>query len=292
MKISEIINEKKTTLSFEVFPPKKQSNFENVVNTALSLSSLKPDFMSITCGAGGGTRTNTIEIAEKIENSKTPALAHITCVGSTEDTLKEDISKLKSAKIQNVLALRGDIPAGQSIESATGENLRHANQLVAILKNEGFCVGGACYPEGHPESANRSDDIENLKYKVDAGVDFLTTQMFFDNNMLYSYLYRLQSKGIHLPVFAGIMPIVNSSQVERMVKLSSAYIPERLLSICDKFEKDPEAMRQAGIAYATEQIIDLVSNGIRGIHIYAMNKVDVVTDIVKNIDKIIEATNR
>ncbi len=292
MKISEIIKVKKTTLSFEVFPPKKQSNFENVVNTALSLSSLKPDFMSITCGAGGGTRTNTIEIAQKIENSQTPALAHITCVGSTEETLKEDIAKLKAAKIQNVLALRGDIPAGQSIESATKENLRHASDLVAILKKEGFCVGGACYPEGHPESANRSDDIENLKYKVDAGVDFLTTQMFFDNNMLYSYLYRLHSKGIHLPVFAGIMPIVNSNQVEKMVKLSSAYIPERLLSICDKFENDPLAMRQAGIAYATEQIIDLVSNGVRGIHIYAMNKVDVVTDIVKNIDKIIEATNK
>ncbi|MBE6354022.1 methylenetetrahydrofolate reductase [NAD(P)H] [Treponema sp.] len=291
MKISEILKKKKITLSFEVFPPKQQANFNNVVNTAVNLSSLKPDFMSITYGAGGTTRGNTVEIAQKILESGTPALAHLTCVGNTEESVKSDIQKMKAAGIQNVLALRGDVPQGQTIESATTESLRHADQLVTILKKEGFCVGGACYPEGHPESANRADDIENLKYKVDAGVDFLTTQMFFDNNMLYSYLYRLQSKGIHLPVFAGIMPIVNSNQVERMVKLSSAYIPEKLLSICDRFADNAPAMRQAGIAYATDQIIDLISNGIRGIHIYAMNKVDVVTDIVKNIDRIMEAVN-
>lgn len=292
MKISDIFKSKKVTLSFEIFPPKKQANFNNVVQTAVSLSKLKPDFMSITYGAGGTTRENTIEIAEKIVQSGTAALSHLTCVGNSPESLQKDIAKMKEAKIENVLALRGDIPQGQTIESSTVPKLCHANQLVTILKQEGFCVGGACYPEGHPESANRAEDIENLKYKVDAGVDFLTTQMFFDNNMLYSYLYRLQSKGIHVPVFAGIMPITNSNQVEKMVKLSSAYIPERLLSICDKFENSPEAMRQAGISYATEQIIDLISNGIQGIHIYAMNKVDVVNDIVKNIDKIIEATNK
>ena len=159
------------------------------------------------------------------------------------------------------------------------------------MKEEGLCVGGAGYPECHPESANRIDDIENLKHKVDAGVDFLTTQMFFDNNMLYSYLYRLQSKGIHLPVLAGIMPITNSSQVARMVKLSSAYIPEKLLAICDRFENNPAAMRQAGIAYATDQIIDLISNGIRGIHIYSMNKPDVTKDIIANVNEIIKAVN-
>lgn len=292
MKISDIFKSKKVTLSFEIFPPKKQANFNNVVQTAVSLSNLKPDFMSITYGAGGTTRENTIEIAEKIVQSGTSALSHLTCVGNSPESLQNDIAKMKEAKIENVLALRGDIPQGQTIENSTVPELRHANQLVTILKQQGFCVGGACYPEGHPESANRAEDIENLKYKVDAGVDFLTTQMFFDNNMLYSYLYRLQSKGIHVPVFAGIMPITNSNQVEKMVKLSSAYIPERLLSICDKFENSPEAMRQAGISYATEQIIDLISNGIQGIHIYAMNKVDVVNDIVKNIDKIIEATNK
>ncbi|MDD7014590.1 MAG: methylenetetrahydrofolate reductase [NAD(P)H] [Spirochaetales bacterium] len=291
MKIKNILDSKKLTLSFEIFPPKKQSNLENVVKTAESLSSLNPDFMSITYGAGGTTRGNTVEIAQKILENGTPALAHLTCVGNTLESIKSDIEKMKDSKIENVLALRGDVPSGQTIETATCKELSHANQLVTVLKNEGFCVGGACYPEGHPESANRSDDIENLKYKVDAGVDFLTTQMFFDNNMLYSYLYRLQSKGIHVPVLAGIMPIVNSNQVEKMIKLSSAYIPEKLLSICDRFQNSPEAMRQAGIAYATDQIIDLISNGVRGIHIYAMNKVDVVTDIVKNIDKIVEAVN-
>ena len=292
MKISNLLSQKKVTLSFEVFPPKKQENFDNVVNTAQTLAGLKPDFMSITYGAGGTTKVNTVEIATRIQEKGTPALAHLTCVGNTTDSIIESCQTMKNAGIENVLALRGDVPAGETIDSATSSDLRHADSLVKILKEKGFCVGGACYPEGHPESASRSDDIENLKYKVNAGVDFLTTQMFFDNNMLYSYLYRLQSKGIHVPVIAGIMPITNSNQVERMVKLSSAYIPERLLSICDRFEKDSLAMRQAGIAYVTEQIIDLISNGIRGIHIYAMNKSDVVTDIVRNIDQILLATNR
>lgn len=291
MKIKDILQQKKVTLSFEVFPPKQQANIESVSNTAQKLCSLNPDFMSVTYGAGGTTRGKTVEIAQKILAVSTPALAHLTCVGNTEETIKADIQAMKDCGIENVLALRGDVPQGQTLEQSTSRTLAHASDLTLILKKEGFCVGGACYPEGHPESASRADDIENLKHKVDAGVDFLTTQMFFDNNMLYSYLYRLQSKGIHLPVIAGIMPIVNSNQVERMVKLSSAYIPEKLLSICDRFQHHPDAMRQAGIAYAVDQIIDLISNGIRGIHIYAMNKVDVVTDIVKNINSIIKAVN-
>ena len=291
MKIKDILSQKKVTLSFEVFPPKVMANFDGVVKTSQALCALKPDFMSVTYGAGGTTKENTVEIAQKIAETGTPPLAHLTCVGNTPASVKETCVRMKNAGIENVLALRGDVPEGQTIESSTSSELLHASDLVPLLKEEGFCVGGACYPEGHPESANRADDIENLKYKVDAGIDFLTTQMFFDNNMLYSYLYRLQSKGIHLPVFAGIMPIVNSRQIERMIKLSSAYVPEKLLSICDRFENSPDAMRQAGIAYATDQIIDLISNGIRGIHIYAMNKVDVVTDIVKNLDSIIKAVN-
>lgn len=196
---------------------------------------------------------------------------------------------MKKNKIENVLALRGDIPQG--MPNPLSNELDHANVLAKILKDEGFCVGGACYPEGHPESHNRQEDIDNLKYKIDAGVDFLTTQMFFDNNMLYSYLYQIQSKGIHVPVLAGIMPITNSNQVSKMVKLSSAYIPAKLLSICDRFSENPEAMRQAGIAYATDQIIDLISNGVRGIHIYTMNKPSVAQEIYKNVDKIISAIN-
>ena len=291
MTIKNILENKKVLFSFEIFPPKKQANFGNVINCAKELSNLKPDFMSITYGAGGTTKVNTVEIAQQIIGMGTPALAHLTCVGNTKDSIKETITQMKNAGIENVLALRGDYPQDFEGDKATTDGLDHASNLVPFLKDAGLCVGGACYPECHPESANRIDDIENLRYKVDAGVDFLTTQMFFDNNMLYSYLYRLQSKGIHLPVFAGIMPITNSNQVARLVKLSSAYIPEKLLAICDRFENNPEAMRQAGIAYATDQIIDLISNGIRGIHIYSMNKPDVTKDIIANVNEIIKAVN-
>lgn len=289
MTISKILKQKKTLLSFEVFPPKQQANFENTVNAAKELCNLNPDFISVTYGAGGTTRENTVEIASKILSFGTPALAHLTCVGNTIDEAKNIISQMKKNKIENVLALRGDIPQGMT--NPLSNELDHANVLAKILKGEGFCVGGACYPEGHPESHNRQEDIDNLKYKIDAGVDFLTTQMFFDNNMLYSYLYQIQSKGIHVPVLAGIMPITNSNQVSKMVKLSSAYIPAKLLSICDRFSENPEAMRQAGIAYATDQIIDLISNGVRGIHIYTMNKPSVAQEIYKNVDKIISAIN-
>ena len=293
MKISEILNTKKISVSFEIFPPKKQDGFDSVKATALRLSSIHPDFMSITYGAGGSTQTNTSEIASIIENSGTTALAHLTCVRSTKEQLIQAIAGLKDKGVSNVLALRGDLPK----DAAEGENifpsgLMHASDLVPLLKEEGFCVGGACYPEGHPESANRDTDIENLKYKIDAGVDFLTTQMIFDNDMLYSFLYRLQTAGIRVPVLAGIMPITNANQVSRMIDLSNAYIPRKLLSICDRFRNDPEAMKQAGIAYATDQIIDMISNGVRGIHIYTMNKPEIAEAIIKNIDCIVKAVNK
>ena len=293
MKISEILNTKKISVSFEIFPPKKQDGFDSVKATALRLSSIHPDFMSITYGAGGSTQTNTSEIASIIENSGTTALAHLTCVRSTKEELIQAIAGLKDKGVSNVLALRGDLPK----DAAEGENifpsgLMHASDLVPLLKKEGFCVGGACYPEGHPESTNRDTDIENLKYKIDAGVDFLTTQMIFDNDMLYSFLYRLQTAGIRVPVLAGIMPITNANQVSRMIDLSNAYLPRKLLSICDRFRNDPEAMKQAGIAYATDQIIDMISNGVRGIHIYTMNKPEIAEAIIKNIDCIVKAVNK
>ena len=293
MKISEILNSKKVTISFEIFPPKKQEAFDSVKKTALSLSSLKPDFISITYGAGGSTQTNTSDLAQTVENSGTASLAHLTCIRSTKEQLLQTIQTLKQKNINNVLALRGDLPK----DAFEGENLFpsgffHASDLVPLLKQNGFCVGGACYPEGHPESSNRDTDIENLKHKVEAGVDFLTTQMIFDNDMLYSFLYRLQSAGIHVPVLAGIMPITNANQVSKMVDLSNAYIPRKLLSFCDRFRHDSEAMKQAGIAYATDQIIDLISNGIRGIHIYTMNKPEIAESIVKNVDSIIKAVNK
>lgn len=292
MKIIDKLNSKKITLSLEIFPPKKADGFESVKSTALELVSLHPDFISITCGAGGSTQTSTAGLASVIEQADTTALSHLTCVRSSKEQIENAIQELKSKKIENVLALRGDKPK----DAKEGENLfpsgmTHASDLVPLLKENGFCVGGACYSEGHPESKNRDEDIENLKHKVDAGVDFLTTQMFFDNDMLYSFLYRLQSAGIHVPVLAGIMPITNANQVSRMVDLSNAYIPRKLLSICDRFRDSPDAMRQAGIAYATDQIIDLISNGVRGIHIYTMNKPEIARSIIRNIDSIIAATN-
>lgn len=293
MKIADILSGKKVSVSFEVFPPKKQDALESVTQTALELTSLKPDFISVTYGAGGSTRSYTADIASSIESHRTTALAHLTCVRSTKEALKNIIRNLKEKKISNILALRGDFPK----DALEGENVFpsgfvHASDLAHLLKDEGFCVGGACYPEGHPESTNRDADIENLKHKIDAGVDFLTTQLFFDNDILYSFLYRLQSAGIHVPVLAGIMPITNAAQVSRMVNLSNAYVPRKLMSICDRFRNNPEAMRQAGIAYATDQIIDLISNGVRGIHIYTMNKPEIAKAIISNVDEIIAATNK
>ncbi|WP_149553904.1 methylenetetrahydrofolate reductase [NAD(P)H] [Treponema pectinovorum] len=292
MKISEIISSKKVTISFEIFPPKKQDDFSTVKQSAMTLSATKPDFISITYGAGGSTNKNSATLAQTVQDSGTTALAHLTCIRSSKEQLLKTIEDFKTRGIANVLALRGDIPN----DSFEGENLFpsglfHASDLVSILKEQEFCVGGACYPEGHPESANRDLDIENLKHKVAAGVDFLTTQMIFDNDMLYSFLYRLQSANIRVPVLAGIMPITNANQVNRMVDLSNAYIPRKLLSFCDRFKNDKEAMKQAGIAYATDQIIDLISNGVRGIHIYTMNKPEIAQAILKNIDSIIKAVN-
>lgn len=287
MTIRQILAEKKLTVSFEVFPPKKQDDISSIFNTAGELVALQPDFMSITYGAGGTTRSNTVEIANHIQSLSVPALAHLTCIGTSEAALCNIIDTMKTHNIQNVLALRGDLP--ENDRDSTIPGFTHASDLVKLLRQRGFCVGGACYPEGHPESPNREQDIENLKYKVDAGIDFLTTQMFFDNDMLYSFLYRLQSAGIHVPVLAGIMPITHPAQIRRMIELSNAFIPRKLLSICDRFRDQPDALRQAGIAYATDQIIDLISNGIRGIHIYTMNKSSIAYAIMQNINSIVTA---
>ena len=292
MDIKSILEKRRVSVSFEIFPPKKQDGMESVQQAAAELVGLHPDFISITCGAGGSTQGNTAEITASVEKQDTAALAHLTCVRSTRTQLEDAIVSYKAMGVKNVLALRGDMPRDmQEGEDVFPSGLRHSSDLVPLLKEVGFCVGGACYPEGHPESRNRDADIDNLKYKVDAGVDFLTTQMFFDNDMLYSFLYRLQSAGIHVPVVAGIMPVTNAAQVSRMVDLSNAYVPRKLLSLCDKFRESKDAMWQAGIAYATDQIIDLISNGVRGIHIYTMNKPKVARAIMQNIDSIVSATN-
>lgn len=287
MKIKEILASKKVTLSYEVFPPKYGMPFAPIVAAVDRLSMSKPDFMSVTYGAGGGTGDNTVKIAAHVQQDLgVTALAHLTCVSSTRQQVARAIEEIKAAGIENILALRGDIP--QDGNYPVGEYFRYASDLVGEIKRHGdFCIGAACYPEGHVECVHKEDDITNLKIKVDSGVDFLTTQMFFDNHVLYHFLYRIRERGITVPVIAGIMPITNRNQISRVTALSGTYVPPRFKAIVDRFGDNPEAMKQAGIAYATEQIIDLVANGVQGIHLYTMNKPDVAECIRSNLSSII-----
>ena len=290
MKLSKIFQSEKPHLSFEVFPPKTTTAFENVKKATEEIARLSPSFMSVTYGAGGGTSQYTLEIAKNIEAEYgVPTLAHLTCVSSTKDTVREMIEKIKSAGIENVMALRGDIPADKQNENRSAWAYHHAIDLVRELRESGadFCIGGACYPEIHPESTSQKDDIKHLKEKVDAGCDFLTTQMFFDNNLLYNFLYKIREAGITVPIIPGIMPITNGNQIERALKLSGSFIPQRFKALVDKFGSDPEAMKQAGIAYATDQIIDLYANGITNVHVYSMNKPDVAEKIQSNLSAIL-----
>lgn len=290
MKLKDILNRKELSLSFEVFPPKVNSDFESVENAILEISSLKPSFMSVTYGAGGGTSKYTLDIAKKIKKeSGVETLAHLTCVSSSKEMVKEKIDDFVSHGIENVMALRGDIPKDMMDSDRSLWAYHHAVDLIYELKSSGhdFCIGGACYPEIHPESLSQSEDIKHLKEKVDAGCDFLTTQMFFDNNLLYNFLYKIREADINVPVVAGIMPITTAKQVERAVNLSHSFMPQRFKSIVDKFGSDPVAMKQAGIAYATDQVIDLYANGITNVHIYSMNKPDVAQKIKENLEGII-----
>lgn len=279
MKISEILAQNKVTLSLEVFPPKTSDKYEKTAATAREIAALKPDFMSVTYGAGGGTGAYTAGIAADIQNSYgVPVLAHLTCVSSSRSFVEDMVRRYQELGIENILALRGDIPA----DGRVSEDYRHAVELIRDLKDLGdFCLGGACYPEGHIECEHKADDIGYLKEKVDAGLDFLTTQLFFDNNIYYNFLYRIREKGIRVPVIAGIMPITNAVQLKRSVAMSGTDVPQRFRNIVDHYGESPRAMRQAGIIYATEQIIDLVANGIRHIHIYTMNKPDVAAQMLE-----------
>ena len=289
MKITEILARDTLSLSFEVFPPKTETVYDSVRAATEEIAAMRPAFMSVTYGAGGGTSRYTLAIAKNIkERYGVPSLAHLTCVSSTRETVRERIRDMKEAGIQNVMALRGDIP--QELEGAdrTGWDYRHAIDLVRELRAAGdFCIGGAAYPEIHPESRDRREDIGYLREKVEAGCDFLTTQMFFDNNLLYSFLYRIREAGITVPVLPGIMPITNGRQVERAIRLSGSLIPQRFKALVDKFGSDPAAMMQAGIAYATDQIIDLYANGIRCVHVYSMNNPEVARRILANLSDIL-----
>ena len=286
MKLTELFAQNKLSLSFEVFPPKTDSVFESVKHAVEEIAKLHPSFMSVTYGAGGGTSRYTLEIAKDIkQNYNVPSLAHLTCVSSTRETVRQKIAEIRDAGIENVMALRGDLPSDMTGETPV---YRHAVDLIRDIRESGadFCIGGACYPEIHPESQNQKEDIRYLKEKVDAGCSFLTTQMFFDNNLLYNFLYKIREAGITVPVIPGIMPITNANQIERAIKLSGSFMPQRFKSLVDKFGSSPAAMKQAGIAYATDQIIDLYANGILNVHVYSMNKPDVAEKIQSNLSDI------
>ena len=289
MKLTEIFAKNTYSLSFEVFPPKTSDVYDSVKSATEEIARLRPAFMSVTYGAGGGTSRYTLDIAKNIRDAfGVPSLAHLTCVSSTKETVAARIADFQAAGIKNVMALRGDIPADMQGQDRSKWAYSHAVELVRELKEKGdFCVGGACYPEVHPESASQKEDVRYLKEKVDAGCDFLTTQMFFDNNLLYNFLYKIREAGIKVPVIAGIMPITNANQVKRAIQLSGSFVPQRFKTIVDCFGSDPKAMQEAGIAYATDQIIDLYANGIKNVHVYSMNKPHVAAKIQSNLASIL-----
>ena len=290
MKLTEIFAKNQYSLSFEVFPPKTDALYDSVQTATEQIARLRPAFMSVTYGAGGGTSQYTLDIAKKIrEEWGVESLAHLTCVSSTKESVRARIEDFKRVGIENIMALRGDLTADMVGSDRSKWAYRHAVELIADIKasHGDFCIGGACYPEVHPESVTQREDILHLKEKVDAGCDFLTTQMFFDNNLLYNFLYKIREAGITVPVLAGIMPITNAKQVDRAIRLSGSFMPQRFKSLVDKFGNDPAAMKQAGIAYATDQIIDLFANGVTNVHVYSMNKPDVAAAIQANLSDIV-----
>lgn len=285
MKIKELFKQKQPTISFEVFPPNKIYTLEKVYEVIDELSLLKPDFMSVTYGAGGSTRRNTVDIASKIKNiNNIEALAHLTCIGATKKEIDEILKDLNKNNIENIMALRGDIP--QECENKIGE-FSHANNLIKYIKEYGdFSIGGAFYPEGHQET-NDLLDLFNLKTKVESGTDFLISQIFFENEKFYEFKEKLGKLNIKTPLIAGIMPITNGKQIRRITSMCGCSIPEKLKKILDRYEDNPIAMREAGIAYAMEQIIELISDDIAGIHIYTMNRVEASKKIMENIGNIL-----
>ena len=286
MNVFDIINQSKPSLSFEVFPPKSSDTFESVKAAALGIAKLEPSFMSVTYGAGGSTAGYTAEIASALLESGVTPLAHLSCVSATKDKIHQQLSDFKARGIKNILALRGDLPQGVSSDDL---EYHYASDLAKEIRDfEGFCIGGACYPECHPESANGNTDIDALRIKVESGCQFLTTQMFFDNNILYNFIYRLYRAHVEVPIVAGIMPVTNAAQIKRILSISQSALPQKFVRIVDRYQDNPEAMKQAGIAFATEQIIDLYANGINAVHVYSMNKPEVAEAIKNNISHIIE----
>ena len=291
MQITDIFNKKKFVFSFEIFPPKTTSSIETIYKTLESLSDLRPDYISVTYGAGGGSNQNkTSEISSLVKNKHgIEAMAHLTCIRSTRDEIKEILSELKHEGIENILTLRGDIPLEEEVKG----DFQHASDLAQFIReNASFDLGGTCYPEGHIDSKDLKEDVKNLKYKVEAGVTHLTTQLFYDNDDFYKFLDLAHKYNINVPIQAGIMPLTNKSQIERIATLSGSKIPEKYIRMMNRYEYDKDAMIDAGIAYATEQIIDLMATGVDGVHLYTMNNPYVARKTHNNIISLVHSLNR
>ncbi len=285
LKIIDLLKSPKVCVSCELFPPKKGSELEHAQEIVRTIAIQGVDYMSVTYGAGGTAVGKSVALVSEIERCGVPALAHLTCVGADEGKIEGVLDQLKDAHVENVLALRGDLPQGQ--DHPLGD-YAHASDLVKKIKSYGdFCVGGATYPEGHPEAAGLDEDLEHTKMKVEAGCDFLVTQMFFDNSMFYNFMYRLLAKGIQVPVVAGIMPVTNLKQIEKIFTLSGTPVPAPLRAMAERFADHPAALKQAGMAYAIGQIVDLIANGFTNIHIYTMNKPEIIGGIRSNLSEII-----
>ena len=290
MKIRDILAEGRPSVSFEIFPPRKDAPFAPVKEAVERLARQKPSFMSVTYGASGNAQANTVAIASFVQDCGVPALAHLTCLSATRESIADEVASLRNANIENVLCLRGDMP--KDTAGPPPGSFAHAVDLVRALRPSTFCLGGACYPECHPECEHMENDIVHLREKVEAGLDFVTTQMFFDNNIFYRYLSKLRDRGVTVPVIAGIMPVTNGRQIARICRISGTYLPSRFKAIVDRYGERPAAMLDAGVAYATEQIIDLFANGINAVHIYTMNKPEVAERIMANLRSILSGDDR
>ena len=286
MKIKDILATGRPSVSFEVFPPRKDAPFGPVKEAVARLASQRPSFMSVTYGASGNAQANTVAVASFVQSCGVPALAHLTCLAASRDGIAAEISALRQAGIENILCLRGDMPK-DAAEPPPG-HFRYAVDLVRALRPSPLCLGGACYPECHPDCGHIEDDISHLREKVEAGLDFVTTQMFFDNNIFYRYLSKLHDRGVTVPVIAGIMPVTNGRQISRICHLSGTYLPSRFKAIVDRFGEKPQAMLDAGVAYATEQNVDLFANGVNAVHVYTMNKPEVAERIMANLRNLLE----
>ncbi|SFB46655.1 methylenetetrahydrofolate reductase [NAD(P)H] [Clostridium frigidicarnis] len=291
MRISNLFKEKELVFSFEIFPPKVTSPIETIYDTLEGLKDLKPDYISVTYGAAGSSPGNKIcELSSLIKNKyDIEPLAHLTCINSNKDFIKNILDELKENNVENILALRGDVLG----ETKISKDFNNACKLIEyIKKNKGFGISAACYPEGHIESKNLKEDIEVLKVKVESGAEHLISQLFFDNNCFYNFLDKVEQKGLNVPIQAGIMPVTNKKQIERIVSLCGSNVPLKFIKIMEKYEHDKEALRDAGIAYAMDQIVDLISTGVRGIHLYTMNNPYIARKINENISSVINSINR